>query len=205
MSLIITGNNSSIVVQLEIPSDLPSSPDGSPAPPVIRTLVSGWINETTGAYNYSFTMPTDVRSSAYFLRFVLDFSTNAEVLGPFYTTLAQTRVLTGILLYHVTFAGPYALNSSMVYNSSSGEYESHCQPYTVDWMPMLNGEYADPSNHSSWTETVIISNDCQGNLTVNQANIIDADNIKVWGLPLVARSEERRVGKECRSRWSPYH
>src|SRR6266542_3528694 len=24
------------------------------------------------------------------------------------------------------------------------------------------------------------------------------------GLPLV-RSEERRVGKECRSRWSPYH
>ena len=23
--------------------------------------------------------------------------------------------------------------------------------------------------------------------------------------PLLARSEERRVGKECRSRWSPYH
>src|SRR2546430_5066328 len=24
-------------------------------------------------------------------------------------------------------------------------------------------------------------------------------------VPIVARSEERRVGKECRSRWSPYH
>src|SRR3989442_1318110 len=24
-------------------------------------------------------------------------------------------------------------------------------------------------------------------------------------LPAVMRSEERRVGKECRSRWSPYH
>ena len=23
--------------------------------------------------------------------------------------------------------------------------------------------------------------------------------------PLLCRSEERRVGKECRSRWSPYH
>ena len=23
--------------------------------------------------------------------------------------------------------------------------------------------------------------------------------------PRMARSEERRVGKECRSRWSPYH
>ena len=26
--------------------------------------------------------------------------------------------------------------------------------------------------------------------------------IKTWSL---TRSEERRVGKECRSRWSPYH
>src|SRR5256885_8171364 len=25
------------------------------------------------------------------------------------------------------------------------------------------------------------------------------------GLPVRVRSEERRVGKECRSRWSPYH
>src|SRR5258707_12544903 len=25
------------------------------------------------------------------------------------------------------------------------------------------------------------------------------------GKPLADRSEERRVGKECRSRWSPYH
>ena len=27
----------------------------------------------------------------------------------------------------------------------------------------------------------------------------------VWGSRSTARSEERRVGKECRSRWSPYH
>src|SRR5260370_23617595 len=26
----------------------------------------------------------------------------------------------------------------------------------------------------------------------------------LWGAPRI-RSEERRVGKECRSRWSPYH
>ena len=25
------------------------------------------------------------------------------------------------------------------------------------------------------------------------------------GIAILARSEERRVGKECRSRWSPYH
>src|SRR3989441_12075470 len=27
----------------------------------------------------------------------------------------------------------------------------------------------------------------------------------VTGPALIGRSEERRVGKECRSRWSPYH
>ena len=29
----------------------------------------------------------------------------------------------------------------------------------------------------------------------------------IWGVTIgvVDRSEERRVGKECRSRWSPYH
>ena len=26
-----------------------------------------------------------------------------------------------------------------------------------------------------------------------------------WNEAFVPRSEERRVGKECRSRWSPYH
>ena len=29
--------------------------------------------------------------------------------------------------------------------------------------------------------------------------------LSVADLNLVIRSEERRVGKECRSRWSPYH
>src|SRR3712207_7249984 len=29
--------------------------------------------------------------------------------------------------------------------------------------------------------------------------------LKIVAWPLDRRSEERRVGKECRSRWSPYH
>ena len=29
--------------------------------------------------------------------------------------------------------------------------------------------------------------------------------IKAGGAWIFDRSEERRVGKECRSRWSPYH
>ena len=32
----------------------------------------------------------------------------------------------------------------------------------------------------------------------------DTGNVLAFG-PGLSRSEERRVGKECRSRWSPYH
>ena len=34
-------------------------------------------------------------------------------------------------------------------------------------------------------------------------NLPDAE--AAWTVVVLTRSEERRVGKECRSRWSPYH
>src|SRR5256886_6309023 len=37
----------------------------------------------------------------------------------------------------------------------------------------------------------------------NQSGVIRANT--TGASPTVTRSEERRVGKECRSRWSPYH
>src|SRR2546430_13485782 len=36
-------------------------------------------------------------------------------------------------------------------------------------------------------------------------NAIVTASLKLSVVPVFARSEERRVGKECRSRWSPYH
>ena len=39
-----------------------------------------------------------------------------------------------------------------------------------------------------------------GSITINGRDIDD-----YFGLDTLKRSEERRVGKECRSRWSPYH
>ena len=34
--------------------------------------------------------------------------------------------------------------------------------------------------------------------------LLEAVHVCAWS-GFAARSEERRVGKECRSRWSPYH
>ena len=44
-------------------------------------------------------------------------------------------------------------------------------------------------------EKIAIISDVHGNITALETVIKDIEN----------RSEERRVGKECRSRWSPYH
>ena len=47
------------------------------------------------------------------------------------------------------------------------------------------------------------------NYTGTVGNFTDGNNgyqmSDVDGIATLARSEERRVGKECRSRWSPYH
>ena len=37
------------------------------------------------------------------------------------------------------------------------------------------------------------------------SQICHLENVKYFSFDLIFRSEERRVGKECRSRWSPYH
>ena len=42
--------------------------------------------------------------------------------------------------------------------------------------------------------------------TINEGEVVHGKVVRVdKDEVLVVRSEERRVGKECRSRWSPYH
>ena len=45
-----------------------------------------------------------------------------------------------------------------------------------------------------------LAKDYEGKAVVGKVNVDDNSAV-----PSEYRSEERRVGKECRSRWSPYH
>src|SRR2546422_11246084 len=47
--------------------------------------------------------------------------------------------------------------------------------------------------------------DAQGDVEVDQHHTVEDVGIVLGQALRQARSEERRVGKECRSRWSPYH
>ena len=62
---------------------------------------------------------------------------------------------------------------------------------------------------------VVVKDTTQANLrwassTLTTNGVIQQRNVTViafvaMGGSMASRSEERRVGKECRSRWSPYH
>ena len=63
------------------------------------------------------------------------------------------------------------------------------------------GTYVSATLNLDYTNADIQVDDGNGNpVAVASANILDSRNNNP-----VTRSEERRVGKECRSRWSPYH
>src|SRR5256886_9317927 len=57
--------------------------------------------------------------------------------------------------------------------------------------------------HKPWTTTIDPGRDLQDGHAIDQL-IYSRPAIEEASTELL-RSEERRVGKECRSRWSPYH
>ena len=47
--------------------------------------------------------------------------------------------------------------------------------------------------------------DCGANVDARPNHLVQFAQMGSIYMEHVVRSEERRVGKECRSRWSPYH
>src|SRR5256885_8900069 len=93
------------------------------------------------------------------------------------------------------------LSSSLNHNLSSG------------WLPALLGSFTCKISHrSAWPDTYI--GDTRGRIVIlllrsyggrrhHSGKTYAKESLP--GSELKERSEERRVGKECRSRWSPYH
>ena len=80
-------------------------------------------------------------------------------------TEEEIAVLRDILLYHVSFGGPYALSLSL--------------PYSLDWMPMANEVMKIPTI-TVLNQTILVENDCPDILVNREATVIDADN-RVYG------------------------
>ena len=73
------------------------------------------------------------------------------------------------------------------------------EPYITDLVATaLRYEGFDPATAATGREALALVESFRPELIVLDVMLPDHDGFEV-------RSEERRVGKECRSRWSPYH
>ena len=85
---------------------------------------------------------------------------------------------------------------NLVYREEEREMMPLCQDQGVGlipWSPMARGFFAKNRKPGGGGETARANSDP----FANQLYFREED--------FTVRSEERRVGKECRSRWSPYH
>jgi len=105
----VIGNNSSIVAQLLVPSDLPPLPDGSPAPDTVIRLGGDFINTSNGQYNISFFMPADVSSGVYELRVILDYTLNPPNGGEYYKAPDADLINAGIQTEMIVESTPSSL------------------------------------------------------------------------------------------------
>ncbi len=70
---------------------------------------------------------------------------------------------------------------------------------------LLQKEQFDASGASSGEEALRLLGERPFDLVLCDVRMPGMDGLQVLSTIRSQRSEERRVGKECRSRWSPYH
>ena len=64
--------------------------------------------------------------------------------------------------------------------------------------------YDEKYDRNNFVKNIILDNVLPGDISLKARELhFNSDISRV--VFLISRSEERRVGKECRSRWSPYH
>ena len=96
--------------------------------------------------------------------------------------------------------GLYGTNGSKITNKSNGVIDiTSSSKYGVGISAFLSGRTAQDYGTDKLISNLVATSG--GNLpsSIKTIDITNEGKIKA------ERSEERRVGKECRSRWSPYH
>ena len=69
----------------------------------------------------------------------------------------------------------------------------------------LNWDYMKQTDYVAAGNTNQTTNENEGTANYGDAYFVSARLSRTQSRDEAMRSEERRVGKECRSRWSPYH
>src|SRR5260370_21011790 len=121
-----------------------------------------------------------------------------------WSAVAQEASSTGVPVHVVVTVEPrHGSNVPVIQREDVMVYQGHDRAKATDWLP-LQGEHAglqlfflidDAANTSLGSQLEDIRQFINAQPSTTAIGVAYIRN----------RSEERRVGKECRSRWSPYH
>ena len=92
------------------------------------------------------------------------------------------------------------LGSTIFYRTYNGESGLSGRVASTWGAPQAQ---APPAIAREWHEQKTVEAEEKGKKTTRTESYLRSEAIKIDASRV--RSEERRVGKECRSRWSPYH
>ena len=126
-----------------------------------------------------------------------------------YNTM-YTLVLAGGEQVDLIFTAPWCY---MYTEAAKGSFYDLSEDFINTYMPLA----AKYQAKESWDETTLAGKTIavpsnvaqpQGKIVAVRQDLMEKygmTELKSWDDYKQYRSEERRVGKECRSRWSPYH
>src|SRR5258707_12447754 len=94
---------------------------------------------------------------------------------------------------------PYTtlFRSTFAYTTAGGENSADLDYTATNSLALSGGTIKDAATNNATLTLPTVGG--ASSIGGQKAIVVDTSN------PTASRSEERRVGKECRSRWSPYH
>ena len=95
--------------------------------------------------------------------------------------------------------GSSSIKASVLDGDSGACIASSVYPETEMLISAPHPGWAEQNPEKWWENFQLLTHEI-----LKQPGVIP-EQIKAVGISYQMRSEERRVGKECRSRWSPYH
>ena len=83
----------------------------------------------------------------------------------------------------------------------SGKKNKKMGGFSIQFMPYSEIRYLESGERIKKILKIVLGN----NILILQGKLKSEEETRLIEDTMAMRSEERRVGKECRSRWSPYH
>ena len=115
----------------------------------------------------------------------------------------QILPLHQILKTYDTYGYKFLVFTGNDHEATERKYIQELLSYKIEGMIILSHTIPSRELASYNLPIVTIEREDQFVSSVNTDNYMGA--VQATSLLAKTRSEERRVGKECRSRWSPYH